>query len=192
MAPKKAKMILSDVLENLEQKNYKKFCSALVDRDKRVKRNQVENKDFMDIANVMVNVYDKDTLKVAEELLREICCVEDANDLAEEAKKAGLHTSVPTVDAGPSPVTSDGKHFVDKHRRELINRVGNIGPILDELLDQEVLDNEAYNKINALPTNQEKVRELCTKYLNARMTKDIFYIILKKKEKFLIEELEGN
>uniref|UniRef100_A0A3B3VMB7 CARD domain-containing protein n=1 Tax=Poecilia latipinna TaxID=48699 RepID=A0A3B3VMB7_9TELE len=83
-------------------------------------------------------------------------------------------------------------HFVDKHRRELINRVGNIGPILDELLDQEVLDNEAYNKINALPTNQEKVRELCTKYLNARMTKDIFYIILKKKEKFLIEELEGN
>ncbi|XP_016518362.1 apoptosis-associated speck-like protein containing a CARD isoform X1 [Poecilia formosa] len=192
MALKKPKVILSDVLENLEQKNYKKFCSALVDRDRNVKRNQVENKDFLDIANVMVNVYDKDTLKVAEELLREICCVKDANNLAEEAKKAGLHTSVPTVVAGPSPVTSDGKHFVDKHRRELINRVGNIGPILDELLDQEVLDNEAYNKINALPTNQEKVRELCTKYLNARMTKDIFYIILKKKEKFLIGELEGN
>uniref|UniRef100_A0A096MEU2 PYD and CARD domain containing n=1 Tax=Poecilia formosa TaxID=48698 RepID=A0A096MEU2_POEFO len=186
MALKKPKVILSDVLENLEQKNYKKFCSALVDRDRNVKRNQVENKDFLDIANVMVNVYDKDTLKVAEELLREICCVKDANNLEIDLWSNRLRV------AGPSPVTSDGKHFVDKHRRELINRVGNIGPILDELLDQEVLDNEAYNKINALPTNQEKVRELCTKYLNARMTKDIFYIILKKKEKFLIGELEGN
>ncbi|XP_008429236.1 apoptosis-associated speck-like protein containing a CARD [Poecilia reticulata] len=192
MATKRPKRILADVLENLDEKNFRKFCSALIDWDKKVKKGQVENKDFLDVADVMVNVYDKDALKVAEELLRDINCAGNANNLAEDAKKAGLGSSVPSAVAGPAPTTSDGKHFVDKHRSELIKRVGNIGPILDELLDEDVLENEAYNKISALPTNQEKVRELCTKCLNAKRAKDIFYNILKKKEKFLIEELEGN
>uniref|UniRef100_A0A3B4EYV4 CARD domain-containing protein n=1 Tax=Pundamilia nyererei TaxID=303518 RepID=A0A3B4EYV4_9CICH len=84
---------------------------------------------------------------------------------------------------------SPGKHFVDKHRVELIKRVSNIEPILDELLDKEVITQEQYDKIRALPTSQEKMRELYSGSLRAEKCKDIFYEILLANEKFLVEDL---
>uniref|UniRef100_A0A3P9N2W2 PYD and CARD domain containing n=1 Tax=Poecilia reticulata TaxID=8081 RepID=A0A3P9N2W2_POERE len=135
MATKRPKRILADVLENLDEKNFRKFCSALIDWDKKVKKGQVENKDFLDVADVMVNVYDKDALKVAEELLRDINCAGNANNLGKYLhSKAGLGSSVPSAGELNFDFVPSGKHFVDKHRSELIKRVGNIGPILDELL----------------------------------------------------------
>uniref|UniRef100_A0A3P9DSK6 CARD domain-containing protein n=1 Tax=Maylandia zebra TaxID=106582 RepID=A0A3P9DSK6_9CICH len=84
-------------------------------------------------------------------------------------------------------------HFVDKHRVQLIQRVSNIAPILDELLDNEVINQETYTRIRALSTTQEKMRELYSGPLKASAAcKDIyeiFYDILLANEKFLVKEL---
>ncbi|XP_030599603.1 NACHT, LRR and PYD domains-containing protein 1b allele 3-like [Archocentrus centrarchus] len=84
---------------------------------------------------------------------------------------------------------ADGKHFVDKHRLDLIRRVSNISPILDELYDNGVVDQEVYDRIRALPTFQDKMREIYRCSMNAEKAKDIFYKSLSANEKFLIEEL---
>ncbi|XP_035772525.1 NACHT, LRR and PYD domains-containing protein 1b allele 3-like [Neolamprologus brichardi] len=85
---------------------------------------------------------------------------------------------------------ADGEDFVDKHRSQLIQRVSNIAPILDELLDKKVIDQEQYDKIRALPTSQDKMRELYSGPLKASAAcKKIFYESLLANEIFLIEDL---
>lgn len=82
---------------------------------------------------------------------------------------------------------------MDKHRVELTNRVTNIGPILDELLDAKVIQQEQYDEIRALPTSQEKMRKLYSGPLKAgEACKDVFYKILERNEMFLIKDLETN
>ncbi|XP_026172632.1 uncharacterized protein LOC113136227 [Mastacembelus armatus] len=84
-----------------------------------------------------------------------------------------------------------GKHFVDRHKVELIRRVSNIGPILDDLLDEDVIQQEVYEQIRALPTTQDKIRELYSGPLKAsEACKDIFYESLQIHEKFLIDDLK--
>ncbi|XP_030606100.1 uncharacterized protein LOC115794631 [Archocentrus centrarchus] len=85
----------------------------------------------------------------------------------------------------------EGKHFVDEHRRDLIRKVKNILLILDELHDNDVISQENYDKIRALPTCQEQMRELYKISLNAEKSKDIFYEVLSANEKFLVEELHA-
>uniref|UniRef100_A0A8C9Y8B6 CARD domain-containing protein n=1 Tax=Sander lucioperca TaxID=283035 RepID=A0A8C9Y8B6_SANLU len=83
------------------------------------------------------------------------------------------------------------QHFVNKHRIKLIERVSNIGTILDELLDKDVIQPEMYDKIRVLPTCQDKMRELYSGPLNAAgACKDIFYKILEEKERYLVDELK--
>lgn len=85
---------------------------------------------------------------------------------------------------------SSENHFVDKHRVQLIQRVSNIAPILDELQYKEVIDQEQYDKIRALPTSQDRMRELYSGPLKASAAcKDIFYESLLANEKFLVEDL---
>ncbi|XP_026173578.1 uncharacterized protein LOC113136757 [Mastacembelus armatus] len=86
-----------------------------------------------------------------------------------------------------------GKHFVDRHRVDLINRVSNIGPILDDLLDKNVIQQEVYEQIRALPTTQDKIRELYSGPLKAsEACKDAFYESLQLNEKFLIDDLSAD
>ncbi|XP_034009272.1 uncharacterized protein LOC117500509 isoform X2 [Trematomus bernacchii] len=87
----------------------------------------------------------------------------------------------------------DGEHFVDKHRTELTDRVNCVGNILDRLLGKEVIQQAIYDKIRKIPTNQEKMRELFSGPLNAAgpRGKEVFYRILEKEEKYLIDELKG-
>ncbi|XP_034009276.1 uncharacterized protein LOC117500509 isoform X6 [Trematomus bernacchii] len=85
----------------------------------------------------------------------------------------------------------DGEHFVDKHRTELINRVNCVEDILDQLLGK-VITQSIYNKIIAIPTSQQQMRKLFSGPLNAAGAKEVFYRILEKEEKYLIDELKGN
>ncbi|KAL3980141.1 hypothetical protein ACER0C_016214 [Sarotherodon galilaeus] len=81
-------------------------------------------------------------------------------------------------------------HFVDKHRVELIQRVSNIEPILDELVKEKVIQQESYDRIRALQTSQEKMRELYSGPLKAgSASKDVFYQILQTHERLLVNDL---
>ncbi|XP_042346596.1 uncharacterized protein LOC121946190 isoform X2 [Plectropomus leopardus] len=89
------------------------------------------------------------------------------------------------------PLSSD-EHFVDKHRVQLIQRVSNIKGILDELLHENVIHDDSYVKIWALPTSQDMMRELFSGPLasSGGQGKEIFYKILKKHESYLISDLK--
>ncbi|XP_054916976.1 apoptosis-associated speck-like protein containing a CARD [Poeciliopsis prolifica] len=183
MPPKTAKKILSNKLEDLSGDNLKKFRTELLDRKDGVRTSQVEGKDFMEISDVMINVYsEKKALKVAEEILREIRCNQAADDLVAEAEQVGLFSS-----AGGS---SDGEHFVDRHRTDLIQRVTAVPAVLDKLLKAKVIQDETYDEILALRPSQVQMRTLY-KYVKAGglAAKDLFLKILKEEQSFLIDDL---
>ncbi|KAM4736459.1 apoptosis-associated speck-like protein containing a CARD [Anableps anableps] len=184
MPPKTARMVLKDILDNLPREDFETFRSYLVGRKDGVKKIQVEDKSRLDVIEVMISVYtEKEVLKVAEELLREIRCTQDADDLVEEAKKAGLFCSA-------DESCSDEEHFVDKHMDELIQRVTAVPPILDKLLKAKVIQSEAYDEIMAESTSQAKMRALYKGPLRAgRNAKDVFLQILEDQQRFLIDDL---
>ncbi|XP_034009270.1 uncharacterized protein LOC117500508 [Trematomus bernacchii] len=88
----------------------------------------------------------------------------------------------------------DGEHFVDKHRIELTKRVNCVADILDRLLEEKVITPSIYSEILEIRTTQQKMRELFRGPLNAAgpRGKEVFYRILEKEEKYLIDELKGN
>lgn len=201
MARKTLKKAVQDMLEDLDAVNFDKFCRQLVDRraEPRARRGRVLGKSFLDVADVLVNTFTEEgAVEVAVELLRQIDCQEDAKRLLEETS-GGSSTQPNPSDTDRTPVVtpaqpnpSDNLHFVDKHQVELKQRVNNLGVILDELLSREVLTQETYDRIRALPTKQEKMRELYAGPLQAaRVCKNIFYEILEKYEKYLIEDLKS-
>uniref|UniRef100_A0A7N8X2I7 PYD and CARD domain containing n=1 Tax=Mastacembelus armatus TaxID=205130 RepID=A0A7N8X2I7_9TELE len=192
MASRTIKAALADVLENLSEENFKKFCHHLMDlrAGPRIRRTAVEGKSCLEVADVMVSTFTEvKVVGVAEEILRDIGCTQEADDLAEE-------TPGPSNKPGESIIfspLSSGKHFVDRHRVDLINRVSNIGPILDDLLDKNVIQQEVYEQIRALPTTQDKIRELYSGPLKAsEACKDAFYESLQLNEKFLIDDLSAD
>lgn len=78
---------------------------------------------------------------------------------------------------------------MDAHEAELIQRVSNIEPILDELKGK-IIQQEAYDEIRAQRTSQKKMRALYNGPLKAGdATKEAFYQSLKKHEPMLIEDL---
>lgn len=85
---------------------------------------------------------------------------------------------------------SPDQHFVDRHRAALIQRVSNVGPLLDGLLDKRVIQQEMYERILAVPTNQAKMRELYSALKAGPASKDIFYDCLVKREPYLIDDLK--
>ncbi|XP_047216763.1 NACHT, LRR and PYD domains-containing protein 1 homolog isoform X2 [Girardinichthys multiradiatus] len=84
----------------------------------------------------------------------------------------------------------DEEHFVDKHREELVQRVKNIGPILDGLLQKKVLQEEMYNTIRSLQTSESQVREIFSCLRAGDACKNIFFSILQNKERNLIADLQ--
>nr|XP_020516272.1 apoptosis-associated speck-like protein containing a CARD isoform X1 [Labrus bergylta] len=198
MAPKTKKAALADMLENLSKSDFDKFCSHLLDRreEPRVRRRQVEGKNFLQIADVLVSTFtEAGAVKVAVELLGCANCGQEVEELVTviaglDSKPGTRDTARPSAGATGVDTTSDDQHFVDKYKLQLTDRVSHMDPILDRLLDRGVLQREAYDTIRALPTSQKKMRELYCGCLKAgTASKDVFYQILLENEKFLIDDL---
>ncbi|KAI7807171.1 apoptosis-associated speck-like protein containing a CARD [Triplophysa rosa] len=154
---------LIDTFDDLTQDSVKKFTRKLCDRSQepRVRRGAVEKiKDSLDLADVMVDTFtSKEAVTVTIEILQAIGCNQQAEDLNKATGQAGARGSA-EVSPGSSSAPSKGKHFVDKHRSQLINRVTNIDAILDELLQNEIISHNEYNVIRSKNTSSEKMRDL--------------------------------
>ncbi|XP_037128901.1 apoptosis-associated speck-like protein containing a CARD isoform X7 [Syngnathus acus] len=177
------KDIVKDALEDLSKINFKKFCDALVDRrgDRKVAKNKVQDKDFMDVTNVLVSSFTEDeTPAVVIELLKSIKCFDEAKNLEDLI-----------AEHFPKSSASKEEHFVDKHRTELIERVTNIPPILNLLLKKKVIQDPVYEEICDTKGNPEKMTKIYRQALKSGIcAKDIFFEILKDKEPLLVEDLE--
>lgn len=69
--------------------------------------------------------------------------------------------------------------------------MNNVGQILDDLLDEGVINQECYDTIRALPTRQDKIREIyCGGLKGGKACKDIFFKSLEKYEQHLVNELK--
>ncbi|XP_033496454.1 apoptosis-associated speck-like protein containing a CARD isoform X1 [Epinephelus lanceolatus] len=202
MAPKTKRKVLADMLEDLSKEDFDKFCRQLLDRGD-VRRNKVEGKNYLDIAELLVTTYTESrAVGVAVELLREIGCNDDAESLVEDAgrqstKPGPSDTASPSAGASGAHAMAEGgcagKHFVDKHRSQLINRVCETASVLDALLENAVIQQGTYDEILAIPTHRDRMRKLYSGPLNSAgdVGKDILLNILKETEKYLIDELMG-
>lgn len=73
-------------LEDLSNENFDKFCHQLLDRREapRVKRNKVESKSRLEIADVLVSHFTEEgALRVTVALLKAIGCRNEAEELGE-------------------------------------------------------------------------------------------------------------
>ncbi|KAK2909895.1 hypothetical protein Q8A73_007610 [Channa argus] len=109
----------------------------------------------------------------------------------EDGHCSAVNQKATTTKQSSSGLTA--KHFVDKHKVELIKRVSHIAAILDELLYKDVIQQEVYDHIRAIRTPQDKMRELFSGPLKASVAcNDAFYKILEKNEPYLIKDLKEN
>lgn len=101
--------------------------------------------------------------------------------------------SLPKVPNHVLSLSTSDKHFVDHHRTALIDRVSQVAPILDRLLERGVITVNAYSDVRAERTNQNGMRELLDVHLKASGSKgkDVFLDILMEQEPYLISELKG-
>ncbi|XP_044160547.1 apoptosis-associated speck-like protein containing a CARD [Bufo gargarizans] len=89
------------------------------------------------------------------------------------------------------PDMADGEHFVDRHRAELIRRVKQVDPILDDLYQHKLLTTEAYDTVRSKATSQRQMRELFRHVESwGNKDKDQFLKSLRKNNQPLIRDLE--
>ncbi|KAK5892073.1 hypothetical protein CesoFtcFv8_012490 [Champsocephalus esox] len=187
------------MLSNLSRHNFNNFRDELVNRQKepRIVRNRVEEKSFLEITEVLISTFSETgAVEVSAELLIAIDCHTEAAQLLKDAGDECSEPESRNMGATGGPASENGsrdsEHFVDKHRTELINRVNCVADILDQLLENKVITPSIYDEILVIPTSQKQMRKLFSGPLNAAgpRGKDVFYRILEKEEKYLIEELK--
>lgn len=81
-------------------------------------------------------------------------------------------------------------HFVDRHRKDLIQRVTDVNGVLD-VLHGKVLSEEQYQAVRAEATNQDKMRRLFSFAPAWNLTcKELLFQALKDTQPFLVSDLE--
>nr|ACO07786.1 Apoptosis-associated speck-like protein containing a CARD [Oncorhynchus mykiss] len=190
--------ILIGVLDDLGEAELKKFRRKLCDRkqEPKVRRGIVEKADPVDLVDILTRTFTEDgAVNVAIEVLAAINCQDVAKELMEFKKSPGsCVTSGDRMESatGPTKMNQD-KHFVDHHRTALIDRVSQVEPLLDRLLERGIITQNAYSDVKANRTTQNRMRELYDGPLKAcgPKGKDIFLDILMEMEPFLISDLKG-
>ncbi|XP_044159000.1 apoptosis-associated speck-like protein containing a CARD [Bufo gargarizans] len=115
--------------------------------------------------------------------LREVSGSHGEDDDGEDPHRRRCHLEVLDV--------TDGEHFVDRHRAELIRRVKQVDPILDDLYQHKLLTTEAYDTVRSKATSQRQMRELF-RHVESwwNKDKDQFLKSLRKNNQPLIRNLE--
>ncbi|XP_063055977.1 apoptosis-associated speck-like protein containing a CARD [Engraulis encrasicolus] len=140
-------------------------------------------------------VYDKGEDKCAQflELLKDRDLQETyPTEMAEWVSSVSDSGSREGSSASASKNMDGEKHFIDKHRKELIKRVTTVEPILDELLDQGVITHEEYSNIRSKPDSYAKMRELMDhrNIRESQKSKNILQKALMENNPFLMDDLK--
>ncbi|KAJ7985377.1 hypothetical protein DPEC_G00351430 [Dallia pectoralis] len=155
-----------DVLDNLGEDGLKRFRRKLCDIKREqgpvVRFGKVEKADAVDLVHLLTRTFTEngaldETIKV----LKAIGDNESAGELADFQKSQSKSPDA----SGPAQIKSPdasvpGQHFVDLHRMDLIERVSQVDPILDSLLQRGLIIQSAYSDVRAERTSQKKMREL--------------------------------
>ncbi|XP_056122194.1 apoptosis-associated speck-like protein containing a CARD [Rhinichthys klamathensis goyatoka] len=182
---------LEDTFEDLGEEKLKKFKIKLRDRTEEpiVRQATIDKiKDALDLADVMVNTF---TSTGAVPVTIEVLTAIKENKLAEEFREKTRDVAPVVPQPGPR-APSKAEHFIDGNEIELIKRVPNVEPILDELRQKKVITDEDCCTIRAEKTPQARMRVLMLLIKSVGSTgKDLLYEALKKSNVYLIQDLEA-
>lgn len=182
------------VLQDIQGEKFREFCHKLTDsgEQQRIRVSEVESKSRVDVAELLVSRCTvSGAVDRAIRVLRHIGCYDEADRLAAEVAdrpRRALQGHRPR--SPPQRLIANG-HFVDRHRNELIDRVSNIGPILDHLLQEGVLQQEQYDRAMDISPTQAQMRFLFSGPLRSGgdSSKDILMDALCVRESFLVQDL---
>ncbi|XP_062421425.1 uncharacterized protein LOC134132856 isoform X2 [Pungitius pungitius] len=167
-----------EALDGLKDEDLKKFKHHLqftpIEKSfLRIPSQRLETVDRVEMVKLMMEAYLQQSVEVIREVLKRMYW--------EDPQERGSTTYIET----------QGENFVERHRVELIKRVSNIKPILDELLRQKIISRYSYDQMKPLPTSQEKMAELFRWPLpvSGGEGKEMFYKLLEEHEPHLIDEL---
>ncbi|XP_061074164.1 apoptosis-associated speck-like protein containing a CARD [Conger conger] len=182
-----------DVLRDLNDDQFKLFKSKLCDRsvEPRIRKSEVEKADRLDLVEIIISRHTTNrAVSVTVTILKSMHCNELATELEEEGASRG---GGPTPAAGACGTTAE-KHFIDRHRTALIERVCNVTAILDRLLECGVVTQSGHDEIQAGNTKQDKMRKLLSGPIHSggEIAKDALLEILETQEPFLMDDLKGH
>ncbi|KAM4026411.1 apoptosis-associated speck-like protein containing a CARD isoform 1-T1 [Anomaloglossus baeobatrachus] len=207
------KDVLIHVLENLEEKSFKKFKNKLNDTKikegyNKIPRGTLQGADALDTADLILRFYkDRYGIELTRTVLEEIDEKKEAEELQKAITKVTSSTSQEAATGEGHGATSraqaeetsqratseDEEHFVDRHRSKLIARVHLLGPILDDLYQEKLLTSEDCSTVTSKSTAQNQMRELF-RYVDSwgNRDKDKFLKSLSDHNAPLIRNLEDD
>ncbi|XP_069841071.1 NACHT, LRR and PYD domains-containing protein 1a-like [Dendropsophus ebraccatus] len=123
-----------------------------------------------------------------------ILCVIDKKSSESEPVWRGRLTRADIEELAEAKAAQKGdppRSFIDEHFSELVQRVDNIMPVLDELKEKDLLTGEQYNTVESQTTAQEKMRKLL-RIVDSWSSddKETFNEILKSHNKSNIKKIE--
>ncbi|XP_007440902.1 apoptosis-associated speck-like protein containing a CARD [Python bivittatus] len=199
---KNVRCYLREALEDLTEDELRKFKANLNEFQVRpgynnVPKGRLQKADALDLSDLLISYYGEDyALEVTAAVLSDSNCKPQARKLLKATEKGAcsfVQSPMPhfSTHSRKAEVQPSEVHFIERHREALIQRTATVEGILDRL-HGVVLNDEQYQKIITKRTNQDKMRELY-KLLPSwnRYCKDLLYEVLKEKNKFLIDDLEG-
>ncbi|XP_068099984.1 uncharacterized protein [Hyperolius riggenbachi] len=167
-------------LENLDHAGFKKFCSKLAEWDiqraySRIPWSKLEKADPEDVVGLILAYYNDD---YGTELTLAILDAINEKQVAEELKQHLTNGN------------SVSEHFLDKYYMDLIRQAAVVGPILDHLLEKNLLTHEQYDAVCSKSSSQEKMMKLLHYARGwSNPDKDILYELLKDHNEELIQYL---
>ncbi|XP_053550286.1 apoptosis-associated speck-like protein containing a CARD [Bombina bombina] len=184
--------VILGCLENMTEKDFKKFKAKLNDYEvaakyRKIPKGPLEKADDIDVTDLLLKYYtDEYAPVVVAEVLDAIDAKQTKCELQNALKKAGY---------GPfyqgQAAASDEGHFIDKHREALIQRMSQVDPVLDTLLQEQLLTSEKYDNVRSKTTSQQQMRQLyCYIREWGRPDKEKLYQAIKKCNPPLIKDLE--
>uniref|UniRef100_A0A3B3CM56 Pyrin domain-containing protein n=1 Tax=Oryzias melastigma TaxID=30732 RepID=A0A3B3CM56_ORYME len=178
-------------LKKLSKEEFKEFVCELLDREEhpKVYKKQVEGKDYIDVAEVMVSVFSEVyVLQVAVEVLKEANFNNYAIDLG---KSFSLFiNSISFMDRRCSCLCKMSKEFVEKNKKKLMAKTTEANALLDVLHHNKVLDDHSYCKMKALSSDKKKMKKLLTgAYLASETACDTFCDFLFSTQPHLVANL---
>uniref|UniRef100_J3SDB9 Apoptosis-associated speck-like protein containing a CARD n=1 Tax=Crotalus adamanteus TaxID=8729 RepID=J3SDB9_CROAD len=192
---------LAKALENLEENDLEKFKLNLNEYQVKpgfdnIPRGLLQKAGALKLSDLLVSYYCEDyAVEVAAAVLWDSDCKPQAQKLLKDTGRDACNSAqepVPQLSthSRQAEVQAPGMHFIERHRDALIQRTATVEEILDQLYGV-LLTNEQYQGIMIKGTDQAKMRELFSLMPGwDRHGKDLLYEVLKKKRKYLIEDLE--
>lgn len=183
-------------LENLTPEEFKKFklklqCVSLRDGYGRIPRGTLFGMDPIDLSDKLVSFYLEG---YATELTASVLCDMGMQRLAEQLQgdmSNGGRGAIPVAGSRRLQAAAQpAEHFVDRHRRALINRVTEVSGLLDALYDT-VLQEGQYQQVMAERTNPDRMRRLYS-FMPSwdQNCKDLLLQALKDIHPYLVADLE--